>query len=68
MENQYRIISFDVGIKNLAFCVINFNKETKQLEKNNQSKNLAVLCPNHHRYVHYVDMGVAILNYLPPRK
>lgn len=32
MENQYRIISFDVGIKNLAFCVINFNKETKQLE------------------------------------
>lgn len=27
MENQYRILSFDVGIKNLAFCVINFNRE-----------------------------------------
>jgi len=29
MENQYRILSFDVGIKNLAFCIINFDKLTK---------------------------------------
>lgn len=28
MGDLYRICSFDVGIKNLAFCVINFNKET----------------------------------------
>jgi len=32
MDNFYRIISFDVGIKNLAYCIINFNKETKKFE------------------------------------
>jgi len=33
MENQYRLISFDVGIKNLAYCVITFNRETKNFER-----------------------------------
>jgi len=32
MENNYKIISFDVGIKNLAYCIINFNKESKKFE------------------------------------
>lgn len=30
-ENLYRVISFDVGIKNLAYCIINFNKESGSL-------------------------------------
>jgi hypothetical protein len=39
-----------------------------QLEKDNRSHNLSVLCPNHHRYVHHVDMGMEILNHIPTRK
>ena len=45
-----------------------FNYETMDLEKDHRSMNLAILCPNHHRYVHYVDMGMDILNKIPPRK
>jgi len=32
MGGLYKLISFDVGIKNLAYCIINFNKETKNFE------------------------------------
>ncbi len=44
-----------------------FNTITLQLDKDNRSINLCVLCPNHHRYVHHKDLGMEILNYLPPR-
>lgn len=32
MDNNYKVLSFDVGIKNLAFCIINFDKETKDFQ------------------------------------
>lgn len=44
-----------------------FNKKTNQLPKDDRAKNLTVLCPNHHRYVHTVDMGMDILKYIPKR-
>lgn len=44
-----------------------FNKNTNQLPKDDGVKNLSVLCPNHHRYVHTVDMGMDILKYIPKR-
>jgi len=31
MENNYQILSFDVGIKNLAFCLINFNHDENKI-------------------------------------
>ena len=30
-ESSYKILSFDVGIKNLAYCKIEFSKETKTI-------------------------------------
>lgn len=45
----------------------NFNSVNLQLAKDDRANNLCVLCPNHHRYVHYKDLGLEILNYLPPR-
>jgi hypothetical protein len=39
-----------------------------QLPKDNNSTNLAVLCPNHHRFVHARDLGMDILKYIPIRK
>lgn len=47
---------------------LSYDDNEHQLEKDNSSKNLSVLCPNHHRYVHFVDMGMKILDHLPPRK
>lgn len=45
-----------------------FDYEKMELSKDHRSTNLAVLCPNHHRYVHHIDMGMAILEKIPPRK
>lgn len=42
--------------------------EHYQLPKSILSKELSVLCPNHHRFVHFKDMGKDILQYIPPRK
>jgi len=39
-----------------------------QLPKDGTSKNLAVLCPNHHRFLHRIDLGLKVLDYIPPRK
>lgn len=40
----------------------------KDLEKNNSSQNVAVLCPNHHTLVHRMDVGMKILGALERRK
>ena len=45
-----------------------FNYDKMELEKDHRSINLAILCPNHHRYVHHVDMGMSILEKIPPRR
>ncbi len=45
-----------------------FDYESMDLEKDHRSINLAILCPNHHRYVHHIDMGMDILKKIPPRK
>jgi hypothetical protein len=45
-----------------------FNIKKMQLEKDDRLHNLAVLCPNHHRYVHKEDMGMTILSKIPKRK
>lgn len=47
---------------------LSYDRKTGQLAKDNRTTNLSVLCPNHHRYVHTVDMGMDILKHLPPRK
>lgn len=39
-----------------------------QLPKNDSSDNLSVLCPNHHRFVHHADLGLTVLDYIPPRR
>jgi hypothetical protein len=44
-----------------------FDKEDNQLSKNDAKENLAVLCPNHHRYVHTNDLGMKLLWYIPKR-
>jgi hypothetical protein len=43
------------------------NNSHFQLAKDDDSKNLAVLCPNHHRYTHSKDIGLKILQFLPER-
>jgi hypothetical protein len=45
-----------------------YDRSTRQLGKNDDISNLAVLCPNHHRYVHTKDLGLKVLENLPPRK
>lgn len=45
-----------------------YNIRTGQLPKDDDSKNLAVLCPNHHRYLHGKDLGMEVLKYIPARK
>lgn len=45
-----------------------FDEESAQLSKDDSVHNLAVLCPNHHRYVHDKDLGNNILKYIPERK
>lgn len=47
---------------------LSFDKKTMELDKDNRTTNLAVLCPNHHRYTHFKDLKMSILNHLPPRK
>lgn len=39
-----------------------------QLPKNDNPGNLAVLCPNCHRELHFYDHGKKVLEALPPRK
>lgn len=39
-----------------------------QLPKSVLSKDLSVLCPNHHRYTHDKDLGLGVLKYLPERR
>lgn len=39
----------------------------EQMEKDGSSSNLAVLCPNHHRIVHHIDMGLALLQHILAR-
>jgi len=40
----------------------------RQLEKDNRSTNLSVLCGNCHTLVHRIDCGLKLLKALPPRK
>jgi hypothetical protein len=44
-----------------------YNRNTRQLPKDDRVQNLSVLCPNHHRYLHDIDMGMDILQYIPKR-
>jgi hypothetical protein len=44
-----------------------FDIKTMQLGKDDRLLNLAVLCPNHHRYVHDEDLGFDIFKYIPKR-
>jgi hypothetical protein len=39
-----------------------------QMGKNNDKKNLCVICPNHHRLTHHKDLGLGVLHHLPSRK
>lgn len=45
-----------------------FNFKERQLPKKDGIENLSVLCPNHHRYIHTIDLGLKALIYLPERK
>ena len=47
---------------------MSFDYKTMELEKDHRSVNLAVLCPNHHRYVHHLDMGMDILKKISQRR
>ena len=47
---------------------LSFNSHARSLSKDDRIENLAVLCPNHHRYVHTHDMGLELLKVIPPRK
>jgi hypothetical protein len=47
---------------------LTFNQTTKELSKDDRVSNLAVLCPNHHRYVHEKDLGMDLLKYIPSRR
>jgi hypothetical protein len=44
-----------------------FDKKTLQLGKCDMTHNLAVLCPNHHRYVHQKNISMDILKQIPKR-
>jgi hypothetical protein len=44
-----------------------FDKKKLQLAKCDMTHNLAVLCPNHHRYVHEHKISMDILKYIPKR-
>ncbi|WP_307312223.1 HNH endonuclease [Neobacillus driksii] len=39
-----------------------------QLAKNDSTKNLSVLCGNHHSLIHSLDSGKALLKVIPERK
>lgn len=39
-----------------------------QLEKDNRSTSLSVLCPNCHTLIHRIDCGMKLLGALTPRK
>lgn len=45
-----------------------YKRMARQLDKDDRSTNLTVLCPNHHRLVHVQDMGLDVLKRIPPRK
>lgn len=45
-----------------------YNVKDRNLQKDDKLYNLAVLCPNHHRYVHTVDLGINLLQFIPPRQ
>lgn len=47
---------------------LKFDFSELQLSKNDDPSNLTVLCPNHHRYVHFKDIGMAVLDHIPRRK
>jgi predicted metalloendopeptidase len=38
-----------------------------QLAKDDSTRNLSVVCANHHNFIHITDMGLKILKALPPR-
>ena len=38
-----------------------------ELPKNHKRENRCIICPNHHKVVHYLDLGLKILEFLPPR-
>lgn len=52
--------------KTLGF--LKYDRKLHQLSKDDRLQNLAVLCPNHHRFVHTKDLGLEILHYIPERK
>jgi hypothetical protein len=45
-----------------------FNFKTRQLPKDDRTQNTVVLCPNHHRFVHTIDLKMNIVSYIPKRK
>ena len=47
---------------------LDYDEKTNQLSKDDRASNLCVLCPNHHRYVHYVDMGKDVLTRIKERR
>lgn len=45
-----------------------FDSNSRQLTKNDDPKNLSVLCSNCHWLCHAVDYGKSLLKVIPPRK
>jgi len=45
-----------------------YDVRSKQLEKDNRSTNLSVLCGNCHTLMHKMDVGLKLLKALSPRK
>jgi hypothetical protein len=50
-----------------AMGFVEYDSKTGQLAKDDSTRNLSVLCANHHNFVHITDMGLKILKALPPR-
>jgi hypothetical protein len=70
MENKLRASKkgdpIFLAAEGLGYDEYNFN--TKQLSKNDDTKNLSVLCGNCHSLCHLIDYGKNILNAIKPRR
>lgn len=68
IENRLRKIPFNESLileaKNMGFDEWHKN----QLSKDDNTKNLAVLCGNCHSLIHGMDVGLRLLKILKPRK
>ena len=65
-NNQNKANESIIQAKEKGFLFFDYKK--MQLSKDDRSNNLTVLCPNHHRFVHSIDMGMDILHRIPKRK